>query len=67
MKWIRKRAPWKGAAPGLYHIDSHECNSPDTHYLYTACKKEIKGLNWDISEDPIESECCRECFEKVRK
>ena len=68
MKWMCKKAPWKGAAPGLYHIDSHERNNQETHYLYTACRKEVKGLygQWDIVEDPPESECCRECLEKVK-
>jgi hypothetical protein len=23
--------------------------------------------HWDIIEDPPESECCRECLERVRK
>lgn len=67
MKWMRKSAPWKGAAPGLYHIDTHEMNSQMTHYLYTACRKEVKGHYWDIVEDPPEHECCRECWEKVHK
>jgi len=67
MKWMRKSAPWKDAVPGLYHIDTHEMNSQMTHYLYTACRKEVKGHYWDIVEDPPEHECCRECWEKVHK
>jgi len=63
MKWIRKQAPWKDALPGLYHIDTYEYNSPDTYYLYTACRKEIKGHYWDITEDPPE----HECWERVKK
>lgn len=66
MKWMRKSAPWKDAAPGLYHIDSHECNDPQTHYLYTACRKEIKGHCWDITEDPPEHECCWDCWNKIK-
>ena len=66
MKWMRKSAPWKDAAPGLYHIDSHECNDPQTHYLYTACRKEIKGHCWDITEDPPEHECCKDCWNKIK-
>jgi hypothetical protein len=64
MKWIRKSAFLPGRAPGLYHIDSHGCNSQMTHYLYTLCRKEVKGMynQWDITEDPPESECCTECW-----
>jgi hypothetical protein len=62
MKWIRRRVFLPDREPELYHIDSHECNSPLTHYLYTLCRKEVKGHYWDITEDPPESECCPECW-----
>ena len=69
MKWIRRSALYRGKEPGLYHIDSHGMNSQDTHYLYTKCRKEVKGIygNWDITEDPPEHECCPDCLNKIKE
>ena len=65
-KWMRKKHyTGKPAAP--YHLPSHK-DAPlkNTHYFSTLCQCEIKDMNWDIMENPPESECCAKCLQRFK-
>jgi hypothetical protein len=65
--WMRKK-PFLNRKPDLYHVQRD--NNPDqmTHYFYTLCHKEIKGMyrEWDITKNPEEKKCCSECLALVK-
>jgi hypothetical protein len=67
MKWMRRTINNK--TTGSYHLALNNNVGQDTHYFYTLCKNEIKGCynQWDIVEDPPESECCPKCMESIKE
>ena len=68
MKWMRRNIHNKST--GSYHLAQEGSRvGQDTHYFYTLCKNEIKGCynQWDIVEDPPESECCQKCMEAIKE
>lgn len=64
MIWMRRKS-LPGKKPELYHSqrDCYPANQ-DTHYFYTLCRKEVKGVygNWEIIENPPKEQCCPECL-----
>ena len=65
-KWIRKKHyPNKLAAP--YHLPFYKDTPLESvHYLSALCQCEVKDVNWDVTEDPPESECCAKCLQRFK-
>ena len=63
--WMRRKTlPSKKTE--LYHVERSNNPGHDIHYFYTLCRKEIKDVNWDITENPKEEECCPQCLALVK-
>ena len=65
--WMRKKS-FLGRKQDVYHIQRNNYAIQDTHYFYTLCMKEIKGMygEWDITDDPDINDCCKECLKLIK-
>ena len=50
----------------LFHVHRDNYPTQDTHYFYTLCHKEIKGIHWEIVENPPAYQCCPECLAFIK-
>lgn len=66
--WMRRKA-LPNREPDLFHIQRDNHPTQDTHYFYTLCHKEIKGLydQWEIVENPPIDQCCPECLKLLKE
>lgn len=67
--WMRKQKHPRDERSPPYHLPGRlGIVSQDTHYFHTLCQSEVKGLygQWDITEDPPESECCVKCLQRQK-
>lgn len=63
--WMRRKT-LPNKPKELFHIERANYPTHDIHYFYTLCHKEIKGLYWDIVENPPIDQCCPECLAFIK-
>ena len=52
----------------IYHLPQEQCYATqDTHYLSTACRKEVKAFygHWLITENPPPEKVCQKCLATI--